>query len=79
MRLRMGKDCLSAGTVEGELRDHGAVRRDALEQLRVLRREDEVDARAQHRNRAALGRERPLMRRRVDAARAPPLTTVTPV
>ena len=39
MRLRMANDCLSAVAIERKLRDHRAVRRDALEQFRVLRRE----------------------------------------
>ena len=42
MRLRMGKDCLSAGPVEGELGDDGAVGGDLVEELRVLGRGHEL-------------------------------------
>ena len=70
MRLRMGKLCLSAVAVERKLRDDRAVRRDALEQILVLRRENQIDSRAQNRNRPAFAAQRALMRRRVNPARA---------
>ena len=70
MRLRMAKDCLSAVAVEGILRDDRAGFGNALEQFRVLRREHDVDARAEHANRPAFRRQRALVRRRVNPARA---------
>jgi hypothetical protein len=48
------KALLIRRTIEGKLRDDRAIRRDALEQLRILWRENQIDAGAQHRNRAAL-------------------------
>ena len=70
MRLRMAKDCLSALRLNGILRDDRTVLRDALEQLRVLRRKHDVDAGAENADGPALCRKRALMRRGVNAARA---------
>ena len=70
MRLRMAKVCLSAVAVEWKLRDDRAGFGNAPEQFRVLRREHDVDARAEHANRPAFCRQRALMRRRVNPARA---------
>src|SRR5664279_1972772 len=44
MRLRMGKDCLSAGRLKGKLGDQRTVGSDLLEQLRILGRRNQVYA-----------------------------------
>ena len=70
MRLRMGKDCLSAGAVEGELSDHGAIGRDLLEELYVFGRGNEVNPGAEHANGSAFAAQRTLVGGRVNPARA---------
>src|SRR5262245_42191052 len=65
-----GERLFVGGAIEWELGDDGALGSDAFEQLRVLRRKHDVDARAEDGDGASFGRERALMSGRVDAARA---------
>src|SRR5688572_26946476 len=64
------KALLVRGAVEWKLCHHGSIRRNALEQFRVLRRKNNVDARAKHGNGAAFGVQRTLVGRGINPTRA---------